>query len=66
MTMIKISNVLDIGEIVFLRTDDEQRERIVTGILIKGDGSVTYLLACSVTETEHYGFEITKDKTLML
>ena len=66
MTMIKISNVFDIGEIVFLRTDDEQRERIVTGILIKGDGSVIYSLACGVMETEHYGFEITKDKTLML
>lgn len=46
-----------IGDIVFLRTDHEQNERLVTGIKIR-QASITYLLSYNTNESEHYDFEI--------
>jgi hypothetical protein len=49
-----------LGEIVFLKTDIEQSERIITGINIR-ENSITYALSQSINESWHYSFEITRE-----
>ena len=50
-----------IGEIAFLRTDIDQRERLVTGILIRPAG-VLYDLSFGSESSYHYDFEISKKR----
>lgn len=48
-----------IGQSVWLRTDDNQFERIVTGCILRPKGLVIYLLTTPQGgETSHYSFEI--------
>ena len=54
----------EIGDLVFLRTDVEQKERLVTGIQIR-QKTVLYGLACETEETWHYEFEISRSKDLL-
>lgn len=57
----------NIGQVVYLRTDDEQLPRIIAGIIIRYSGMI-YCLACGTTETNHYDFEfsITKNTLIIL
>jgi hypothetical protein len=59
----KINNniVFDIGDIVFLKTDSEQRPRIITGILMRPNGFL-YYLSNGTNETSHYEIEISKEE----
>lgn len=50
-----------IGEIVFLRTDIDQRERLVTSILIRPTG-LMYKLSFGSKSSYHYDFEISKKR----
>lgn len=61
----EIKNEFNIGEIVFLITDENQLERIVTGLIIRKD-SIIYYLSCGTTETSHYSFEIATNKNFKL
>jgi len=54
----------DIGHIVFLKTDIDQLERIVTGISIRPDG-VSYILVNGTTESYHYDFEINEKRDIV-
>lgn len=54
----------NIGDVVFLVTDTEQKERLVTGIIIR-PGSVMYYLACGTNETGHYAEEIADTKDIL-
>ncbi len=56
--MIILDNKFDIGQIVYLRTDIEQLQRIVTAIKFCGDGSIFYELSCGREISDHYDFEI--------
>lgn len=56
----------EIGELVYLKTDIEQIQRIITGINIKPLGAVLYNLACGTDETNHYGIEITRDRDIIM
>lgn len=49
-----------IGDIVVLKTDSEQKVRIVTGVLIRKDCNLYYLTNCT-EETLHYDFEISTE-----
>ena len=53
-----------IGDIVYLKTDPEQRERIVTSIQLY-QKDIIYCLSCSEDTTRHYDFEIAKEKDLV-
>jgi hypothetical protein len=55
----------NIGQIVYLKTDIEQKARIVTGINLKPNKGVIYCLACGTNETYHYGIEIDEDKDIL-
>jgi len=49
-----------IGNIVFLKTDKEQRARMITGIMQRPGGYI-YYLSLSDNETTHYDIEFTSD-----
>jgi len=60
-----IDNKFEIGEIVFLITDTDQSQRMVTGLTIRKD-CIIYYLTCGITETSHYDYEIASDKNFNL
>ncbi len=53
-----------IGDIVYLKTDQQQEERIVVGICLRPTG-VSYCLMCGLTESWHYGMELTTEKDVL-
>lgn len=55
--------VFNLGDLVYLRTDPEQLERIVVAICIRGIG-LSYELACGPHGSWHYGIEITYTKDI--
>lgn len=57
--------LFEIGQIVFLKTDDDQTERMVTGINLRPNNSVTYGLAISSQESWHYDIEISDEKDMV-
>ena len=59
-----IQNKYEIGAIVFLKTDSEQLERIVTSIQVN-PGELIYRLNCGAIETWHYEFELCREKDLL-
>jgi hypothetical protein len=61
----KIETEYNLSEIVFLITDNEQLQRIITGIQISCN-QVVYRLACGTVESWHYDFEFVKEKTFKL
>lgn len=50
----------NIGNIVFLKTDNEQVPRMITGILTRPYGNLFYL-SNSTIETTHFEVEFTSD-----
>jgi hypothetical protein len=55
----------DIGQKVYLKMDNQQHERMVTGISLRPNRSVTYCLALGTTETWHYGIEIDDERDIV-
>lgn len=55
----------EIGQTVYLKMDNEQHERMVTGISLRPNRSVTYCLAFGSTETWHYGIEIDDKRDIL-
>lgn len=51
----------EIGEMVYLKTDPNQLERIVTGITIR-ENSISYSMSAGIEDSYHYGFEITRNR----
>lgn len=62
--MIVIDNKFEIGEVVYLLTDDENLKRIVTSITIHSGNYITYDLSCGAGMSIHSEMEINKNKTL--
>jgi len=54
-----------IGDMVYLKTDQEQLERLVIGINIRPHNTAIYLLCLGSIETFHYDIEITTDKNVL-
>lgn len=55
----------DIGEIVYLTTDEDQKKRLVISVWLKESG-IVYELQCGTLNSWHYGFEITKDVNIKI
>lgn len=53
-----------IGDSVFLKTDREQAERLVTGINLRKNG-ITYAISYLTLETWHYDFEMTRERDVI-
>jgi len=55
-----------IQQTVYLKTDKEQKPRLVTGISLRPFNSVTYGLTENAIETWHYGFEINDERDIVM
>lgn len=55
-----IDLAFEIGQEVYLKTDDDQKKRIVCEVNLKQTG-VIYRLCCGIADSWHYDFEITVD-----
>ena len=53
------------GQIVYLKTDEDQQPRLVVGFYWVY-GQLRYELMCGVTRSPHYADEITVDKNFVL
>ena len=59
----KINNIFEIGQSVYLKTDSDQHERLVTAIIVRGYG-LLYSLSHGTEESTHYDFEINPEKDI--
>lgn len=53
-----INNEFDIGETVYIITDEEQKPRIITEIRIGPSIDCYYVLSCGTEQSYHYDIEI--------
>ncbi len=58
----EIRNEFNIGDIVYLHTDETQVANIVTGFTVRPGGLIAYIISYCGSETNVYGFEITTNK----
>ena len=54
----------NIGDSVYLKTDSDQLERIVTAILIR-ESSVMFELSQANISSYHFSFEISRDRNVL-
>lgn len=59
-----LENKFNIAETVYLKTDQEQKPRLVTGLTVR-QSEISYALSCGESETHHYDFEITIEKDVL-
>ena len=64
--MMVIDNKYEIGDIVYLTTDPDQAKRVVTSIHIRPNEQITYELSCGSHASDHYDFEISDEKTVLV
>lgn len=55
-----------IQQTVYLKTDKEQKPRLVTGIQLRPFNSITYGITEGTNETWHYGFEISDERDIVM
>ena len=63
--MMVIDNKFDFGDKVYLETDVDQKERVVTEFRVTKTG-ILYSLSCGVDKSWHYDFEITTEKNVLI
>ena len=63
--MMVIENKYEIGQTVYLITDEDQLPRLVFCINIYKN-ELIYKLVCGTVISEHYDFEISEEKQLQL
>lgn len=61
----KIENAFDIGQRVYLKTDPDQCEHIVTEIRITGAG-IMYLIMFYTTGSWHYEYELQSEPDMLI
>ncbi len=59
-----IDNKFDLGDIVYLKTDPDQKERLVTGVTVRPTG-LLYELSVGEEDSTHYDLEITTEKDVL-
>lgn len=64
--MMVLGNAYEFGQEVYLKTDTEQKVRIVTGMLIRPNGCISYELSCGTETRWHYDFEISTEKNVLI
>ena len=63
--MMVIDSNFKIRQFVYLKTDAEQLVRMVTGILVRENGT-SYELVCGDSVSWHYAFEISEEKDVVI
>lgn len=56
----EIKNKFNIGDIVYLVTDGDQKQRMITGINVR-DAGIIYAISSGTEETNHFECEISKE-----
>lgn len=59
-----IDNQFELGQIVFLKTDKDQQERIITALEIRPKDCISYEVYASTVVSWHYDFEMTKEPNI--
>jgi hypothetical protein len=54
-----------IGQIVYLKTDNEQNPRMVVGINIRPNNQVIYILNHGTDDSGHYDIEISEERDII-
>lgn len=54
-----------IAEVVYLKTDTDQSERIVTGFIVRESGVTTYEVSHFERCSWHYGFELSRERDII-
>lgn len=54
-----------IGQTVYIITDDDQRPRIITGIVLRPSNSVIYTVAHGTSESSHYAMELSAERDII-
>lgn len=57
-----INTTYDIGEEVYLTTDNDSYKRLIVSIIIKHGGTIEYLLAQGSYSSWHFENEITRER----
>ena len=60
-----IDNKFEIGDRVYLKTDNDQKERFVTRIMVAGNNGLLYELYSGSAGCWHYDFEISVEKDVL-
>lgn len=55
----------ELGDIVYLKTDPEQLERIITAFCLYPGNGVTYRLSFDTEDAWHYAIEISTEKDIV-
>lgn len=63
--MITVDNKYNIGDVVFLKTDPEQKERLVFALEVTARDTL-YKLACGTEISTHYHFETQTEKNVLI
>ena len=61
-----INNKFNIGDLIYLNTDEEQLLRQITGITINPDLSLIYNIIQGLEISRHYEIEMTKEKNTLI
>lgn len=64
--MMIIDNKFEIGQTVYLKTDEHQHPRIVLRITIHNGGFIYYSLGCGSTDSMHEDIEISAEKDITI
>ena len=62
----KINNEFEFGDIVYLKTDTDQRPRIVMAMEIYLGGEILYKVGCGTIHSYHYAMELSKDRDILM
>ena len=61
----QIDVLFELETMVYLKTDPEQLERMITGICVREKGLISYEVSCGERTGWHYGFELTSEKDVI-
>lgn len=61
-----VNNVFELKQQVYLKTDINQKPRIITSIVVCGDGGILYEVASANEYSKHYDFEISENKDVLV
>jgi hypothetical protein len=57
-----IENKYNIGQLVYVRTDEENKPRLITAVLLRGNGGLVYEASGDGSSRWYYDFELTTEK----
>lgn len=61
-----IDNKFNIGDMLYLVTDEEQKLRICTAIKISPNSQILYEMSYGSSTSNHYEFELSKEENVLL